>query len=77
MWVFVMILATILFYFLIAETTEKFLSDHIVIKLFEKRLAIGEIPFPAVTLCPEVIDLKKILNRSRVDDLLIGSQSKK
>jgi Amiloride-sensitive sodium channel len=36
------------------ETTLKFLEDKIVIELSREEVPISSIPFPAVTICPEV-----------------------
>jgi hypothetical protein len=49
--------SSIIFALLIYETTEKFLTNQIVIKPSKKLHSVGEIPFPAVTVCPEPLIL--------------------
>ena len=62
-------LSSIMFILLIRQTTDKFVTDQIVIKLLEKRVSIGEIPFPAVTICPEVLDLNTTFKSISTKDL--------
>jgi Amiloride-sensitive sodium channel len=45
-----------MFILLMHDTTGRFAADQIVIKLSESQLSIEEVPFPAVTICPEVVE---------------------
>jgi hypothetical protein len=45
----------VLFVVLISLTTRKFLDGQMVIKIAKKPKSVGEIPFPAVTVCPDVL----------------------
>jgi Amiloride-sensitive sodium channel len=48
-----MLSAFLVFCFLISITTSKFLEDKIVLQLSSDEVSIKDIPFPAVTICPE------------------------
>jgi Amiloride-sensitive sodium channel len=52
-----------MFVLLMYETMEKFVSDQIVIKLSENRYSIAEVPFPAVTFCPEIVELDNLIDK--------------
>jgi Amiloride-sensitive sodium channel len=45
-----------MFFYLATETTTKFLSNKIVLRLSEKEVLIRDIPFPAVTMCPQIFN---------------------
>jgi Amiloride-sensitive sodium channel len=62
-WTVALILSSFMFGLLMYETTEKFVSDQIVIKLSENRHSIAEVPFPAITFCSECVDTKKMLSK--------------
>jgi Amiloride-sensitive sodium channel len=49
-----MFLAFLLFCVLISITTSKFLEGKIVLKLGADEVSVKDIPFPAVTICPEI-----------------------
>lgn len=44
-----------MFVLLIYEATEKFMTNQIVIRLSKQQSSVGEVPFPAVTICPDLI----------------------
>lgn len=54
-----------IFSYLTFETTSKYFSNKIVLRLSEAEVSISEIPFPAVTMCPQVFDehLSKLFQR--------------
>jgi Amiloride-sensitive sodium channel len=56
-----MLLALTLFGVLMFKTTSKFNASKIVLQLSTEEVPVGDIPFPAVTICPEIFykdDLK-------------------
>jgi Amiloride-sensitive sodium channel len=67
-WILALILSSTMFCLLMHETTEKFVSEQIVIRLSENRLSVDEVPFPAVTLCPEVVDLSEMFGDEGLDN---------
>jgi hypothetical protein len=50
-----MTLAFVMFGYLMFEITVKFLEEKIVLQLSSEEVPIKNIPFPAVTICPEVV----------------------
>jgi flagellar biosynthesis regulator FlbT len=50
-----MTLASAMFGYLMLEMTVKFLEEKIVLQLSSEEVPIRNIPFPAVTICPEVV----------------------
>jgi hypothetical protein len=52
-WIVILLFALLIFVFLISTTTEKHLTTQIVMKPSKTQMSVGEIPFPAVTFCPE------------------------
>lgn len=65
-WIFSLTLAAILFFVMIQQTTSKFFSEKIIIELSKVEHSIVDVPFPAVTVCPELLDspLFDVLNNS-------------
>ena len=61
-WILCILVSLISSVFLINEAIEKFREQKIVIKLSEKRRNISEIPFPALSICPEVLITEDDLN---------------
>jgi Amiloride-sensitive sodium channel len=58
---FLMLLALTLFGVLMLKTTRKFNKNKIVLQLSTEAVRVGDIPFPAVTICPQIFykdDLK-------------------
>lgn len=53
-WIFSLCVSSLTFILLISKTTEKFLTNQIVIKLSKQQYSVGNIPFPAVSICPDV-----------------------
>jgi Amiloride-sensitive sodium channel len=53
-WMLLMVLSFSIFCFLFFKTTNKFMEDKVIIDLSRVEIPIGDIPFPAVTLCPDV-----------------------
>ena len=52
-----------MFCFLAYDTIGKFMSDQTLIKISKHEHSISEIPFPAVTMCPEpAISELRIIN---------------
>ena len=49
-----MAVASSMFCYLMVETTLKFVEDKIVLELSSEEVPISSIPFPAVTICPQV-----------------------
>jgi anthranilate/para-aminobenzoate synthase component II len=43
----------IMFVLLVSKATQKFMANQIVIKLSKTQHSVEEIPFPAVTICPD------------------------
>lgn len=41
--------------FLVNGAVEKFLERKVAIRISDKRHDVGEIPFPAITFCPELM----------------------
>lgn len=58
-----MLVSSIIFTFLVADITDKFLSDTTLIEVSKKEHFVGEIPFPAVTVCPDVKIPEDFYNR--------------
>lgn len=52
-WVLSMLIAFVMFCFLIVETTNKFTADKIVLDISRKEVPIADIPFPAITVCTQ------------------------
>jgi Amiloride-sensitive sodium channel len=52
-WVFSTLLAFLLSVFLVYQTSTKFMSEKVVIKLAQRQYSISEIPFPSISICPE------------------------
>jgi Amiloride-sensitive sodium channel len=58
---FLMLIALTLFGVLMFETTTKFNASKIVLQLSTEEVPVGDIPFPAVTICPQIfykVDLR-------------------
>jgi hypothetical protein len=53
---FLMLLALTLFGVLMFETTTKFTASKIVLQLSTEEVPVGDIPFPAVTICPQIFN---------------------
>lgn len=49
-----MLLSLIMFCLLIIKTTSKFIADKIVLELSSDEIPISNIPFPAITMCPQI-----------------------
>jgi Amiloride-sensitive sodium channel len=49
-----------MFSYLIFETTTKFLEGKIILELSREELHISGVPFPAVTVCPQVFFEKNL-----------------
>lgn len=49
-----MAVALSMFCYLMFETTLKFMEDKVVLELSSKEVSISAIPFPAVTICPQM-----------------------
>jgi hypothetical protein len=64
-WISVIFFSIFLFVSLIYKTTSKFFLDQMVIKLSEKQHSVEDIPFPAVTLCPDVVIPSKFFKSSK------------
>lgn len=47
---------------LMFKTTSKFHDDKIILDLSSHEVSVGEIPFPAVTVCPQILNARKHLN---------------
>lgn len=49
---------------LVKESIAKFLDHKVAFKISDKRSAVGEVPFPAFAVCPELLisenDVKKL-----------------
>lgn len=56
-WISLMCLAFGAFCHLLVETTEKFLSDKIILQLSKDEVSIKDIPFPAMTICPQIFEV--------------------
>ena len=52
-----MVLASVVFGFLIFETTLNFFESKVVLELSRKEIPIEDIPFPAVTICPQLFNI--------------------
>jgi hypothetical protein len=64
-----MVILCVLFFALILTTTKKFLSNQIVIKTSQRQHSIGEIPFPSVTVCYDMLvpeNLTKIIESDEI-----------
>jgi Amiloride-sensitive sodium channel len=66
MWMVFMLLAFFILCFLTFETTSKFLDEKIVLQLSSREVSISEIPFPAVTICPQFIN-KNLFQQADLD----------
>lgn len=53
-WFVAFLIATYFLCWLMFQVTETFVSDNIVIEFSNTELSVGEVPFPAITICPEV-----------------------
>jgi Amiloride-sensitive sodium channel len=51
-----MIFALGIFSFLMTEMTSKFFEDKIILELSREEVAIKEVPFPAITICPQIFE---------------------
>lgn len=59
-WSCLLLVSAAIFFFLIFQTAGKFLAKKTVVKIADKEMAIGDIPFPAVTICPDSLIYKAI-----------------
>lgn len=57
-WACYLLLSAAIFFFLIFQTTEKFLAKRTFVRIADKGIPIGDIPFPAVTICSESLIFK-------------------
>lgn len=62
-----MVLTVITSVFLINEAVEKFMEPKVGIKLSDERREISEIPFPAFSVCPEVLFNKSVFESSHTE----------
>lgn len=46
--------------YLMYGLSAKFIADKIVTKLSNYELSVGEVPFPALTICPELINQDRL-----------------
>jgi Amiloride-sensitive sodium channel len=58
-----MAVASSMFCYLMVETTLKFVEEKIVLELSSEEIPISAIPFPAVTICPQVHHEEDIFGR--------------
>lgn len=54
-WIICIVLTIISSVWLINESVNKFLARKITIKISDERFEVGYVPFPAISICPEVI----------------------
>lgn len=59
-WIICLIISTLAFLVSIYKLTEKFSAEKIIIMRSERPYSVGEIAFPAITICPEVTLTKNI-----------------
>lgn len=64
-WIVCMIFVVISSIFLIDEAVDKFLAHKVAVKISDKRHDVSEIPFPALSICPELL----VSNNSLVRNL--------
>jgi hypothetical protein len=50
-----MALSLFTFIALMSQTTSKFFSNQMVIKLAKRQYPVKDVPFPAVTFCPDYV----------------------
>lgn len=55
-----------IFFLLIFETTEKLLADQTVVEIADKEIQVSDIPFPAVTICPDSRIFEAVLDIGNV-----------
>jgi Amiloride-sensitive sodium channel len=48
------------FVFMTVKVTSKFLEGKIVLELSRNEVSIKDIPFPAVTICPQIVTGEKL-----------------
>lgn len=68
-WACSIIASSAIFLSLIFQTTEKLLVDQTIVEIADKEVPVSDVPFPAVTVCPESEIFKKVLlfeNSSRI-----------
>lgn len=63
-WILCIVVALITSFFLINEVIEKFLEHKIAIKISEKQKSVEEIPFPAISICPELLISEESYNEA-------------
>jgi acid-sensing ion channel, other len=54
-WVFCIAATLVSSIFLINQAIDKFMARKITIKLSDERLSVSEVPFPSISICPEVM----------------------
>lgn len=52
-WACSLLTSTAIFSVLIFQTSRKFLSDRTAVKIVSQEVAIGDVPFPALTICSD------------------------
>ena len=55
-WSILMAVALGVFCFLMSEMTSKFIEDKIILELSREEFPIKDVPFPAITMCPQVFE---------------------
>jgi Amiloride-sensitive sodium channel len=64
-WGFAMILMFFVFGLLVYETVTKYTSEKVMLELAREETSIREVPFPAVTMCPEVFYRDALLSHGK------------
>lgn len=57
-WAFLLLTSAAIFFFMIFQTTQKFLANRLVVRIAEKEVEIKDFPFPALTICPDSLLFK-------------------
>lgn len=67
-WTCSLLASAAIFFLMIFQTTGKFLAKQTVVRIADKEIELGSVPFPAVTICPESFVFESILNFENISN---------